>query len=682
MRSAFIAYFSAILVFGVLVGTGLVLEWGRWYAEHQGYRLQTNAFLEGRVALADNPAEIDWDQAWARGKVQQVWGLGAPAWRLPFEFGAGMIGQPAFPDRFALAVAMVLVFYAVIALMAVPVIRRRPDDTTGSKASANPGGMNLRGILTGNPEGIVGALILVLFPPFLSLCSYRFWVYEEAVAYGYLAGIGLFLGTLVFVRRPRFWGFLLLCLFAGLAPFVRPTLAFYSIVSVMTVGAYVVWIRWPSWRLGLGLFVFACGGLMVFGSNVHRFGSGLEFGHRLNLHTVDTMGFASRFEAPYTSEPVLSASRDLGASLFVAGNRFNGYDWFEEDFFPGQSSTHRWREYYFRTYDLSYALMLLVLWGGGLWWLVAGRPGVAGVRGIKNGRNPGRLTVFGRFLSAAKARLDELRVSEGKELRASAGGGEVDKRIELSVMLVWSVVPALALFVLYLRTPFITSRYFLDFGPAFAVGLAGAVMLAAMGLRALIKSEARVAAGLFVAFGLWWGWQVVATSGAEEVAAARNVISREELPGAGNSISSADRPVHESNGYRVGDSPEDGWPWLHLTGWDLRTGDARSLVKLFVPSVDQLTLEVGPAEGVTLEPEDYEIIRAKIGLEFLERIGMRETAEGMEIVFDGPRSRRYRNGMQICFLGFMSAETLIDANSKFRLLGIEWEENRAEAQRR
>ena len=50
---------------------------------------------------AMTPADLGYDMAWVKGGVQQVWGLGVPTWRLPYEALAKLFGYDAFPDRLA-----------------------------------------------------------------------------------------------------------------------------------------------------------------------------------------------------------------------------------------------------------------------------------------------------------------------------------------------------------------------------------------------------------------------------------------------------------------------------------------------------------------------------------------------------------------------------------------------------
>ena len=99
---------------GISVATGLIPKWGQWYSVNMAYRRQTEAMLNGSLALDKDPRTVGYDMAWASDGVQQVWGLGVPSWRLPFELVAKLFGQAGFPDRLALTAAMALLTYALL----------------------------------------------------------------------------------------------------------------------------------------------------------------------------------------------------------------------------------------------------------------------------------------------------------------------------------------------------------------------------------------------------------------------------------------------------------------------------------------------------------------------------------------------------------------------------------------
>ena len=80
--------------------------------------------------------------------MQQVWGLGVPCWRLPFEALAKLFGQPAFPDRLAFAAAWALMIYLVMLAFLAP---------------AEPGIGWLKQ-LGRHPERIAVIIMLAIFP--------------------------------------------------------------------------------------------------------------------------------------------------------------------------------------------------------------------------------------------------------------------------------------------------------------------------------------------------------------------------------------------------------------------------------------------------------------------------------------------------------------------------------------
>src|SRR5260221_5130832 len=82
-----------------LIGTGVVSGWGEWFSTSQFYRLQTEAAFKGELRISDSPSSAVHDTVWHNGGVQQVWGLGVPILRLPFEAATRICGGKAFPDR-------------------------------------------------------------------------------------------------------------------------------------------------------------------------------------------------------------------------------------------------------------------------------------------------------------------------------------------------------------------------------------------------------------------------------------------------------------------------------------------------------------------------------------------------------------------------------------------------------
>ena len=346
------ALFSTVVALGFCLVTGLIPGWGQWYSANFAYRRQTEAMLQGSFALDSDPRRLGYDMAWAEGGVQQVWGLGVPGWRLPFEWIARLFGYDAFPDRLALAAALAVLTYVLFRLLVFP-------------AGTDPVMQIKR-----RPEALAGALLLILFPPLLALCRTNFDVYEEAQTYMYLAAIALFAATLSFVRRPTLTRYVILAALAGLAAFVRPTLFVYGLASLFVAWLFTRRQGWQHARSLIGLGVFCAAGGLLFLTNVIRFGSGFEFGHQLNVNVFNPMMYATRFDNPVLSAPLSARLTELFSFLFLVRDNLHCCDGYASGIFPGQAPVTRWRDIYFSTYDLTFLAVIIPAWAASLviWW--------------------------------------------------------------------------------------------------------------------------------------------------------------------------------------------------------------------------------------------------------------------------------------------------------------------------
>src|SRR3982751_6665047 len=104
---------SLALAFVLLIACRQITCHG-WYSPHPAYRAQVDALLDGRLALTRSAEGLVHDLAWTPTGVQQVWGLGVPAWQLPFELVGRLVGAAPFPDRVALAAWLAAMMFAIL----------------------------------------------------------------------------------------------------------------------------------------------------------------------------------------------------------------------------------------------------------------------------------------------------------------------------------------------------------------------------------------------------------------------------------------------------------------------------------------------------------------------------------------------------------------------------------------
>src|SRR6185503_2493941 len=197
--------------------------------------------------------------------------------------------------------------------------------------------------------------------------------------------------------------------------------------------------------IALGLALFVAGGGALYVSNAARFGSGTEFGHRLNVHSLPGNIVATRFGYPFERVGTVAAAEELIGSLFDGPERRSKRGFYQTALHRWQSPVPRWREYYFTTFSWPYAVVIAAgLAIAVLAWRRRGDP-------------------FARTLGA------------------------------------WAVLGGAPLLVFYLHAPSLTSRYQLDLAPAIAA-------LLVLAWREAVARWPRVSLAVLVAL---WGTAVV-----------------------------------------------------------------------------------------------------------------------------------------------------------------------------
>lgn len=640
------------------------------YAPHPAYRAQVDALLDGRLALTPAPDGLIHDLAWTPSGVQQVWGLGAPLWQLPFEALGRAVGVSPFPDRVALLAWLAAMWFAVIrAFRPRDVGEIRPDDQRRVRGGTRA--LDSRAMQLG------AVLITALLPGFVALLRGRIGIYEEAAIYAYGAAMMLLAGVIAMLRKPTTTRYLILVAFAGLTGLVRPTVWFYGLAAALVATAILVRNHGrPAGRaIALGLALFVAGGGALYASNAARFGSGTEFGHRLNVHSLPGNVVATRFSYPFERVGTVAAAEELVGSLFDGPERRSKRGFYQTALHRWQAPVPRWREYYFTTFSWPYAAAIAAgLAIAALAWRRRGDP-------------------FARTLGA------------------------------------WAVLGGAPLVVFYLRAPSLTSRYQLDLAPAIAA-------LLVLAWREAVARWPRAALAVLVAL---WGTAVATSKVTRprgvsdpvdrEVAArttaaiTRAIDFDHRLPPAydladpllpiwtdvaedyarcndarGAAIACDAPPLPGdvvTRGHRVGRewfvertaipdeplAPGDpgavdqgavdqggfvGPPALYLNafGWDLATGQVPPATMFYLDDPEYLALDVAGPPGTDWD----RAVRVAIGLDHLRLIATADTADGARLRFAVP----HRPGLQIAFVAFGPDDELDRPRSAFRLRSIRW----------
>lgn len=519
---------------------GLLPEAGRWYSADPSYRLQTEAFLRGELALQPHPhhGRIDW--ILGRGGMHQGWGLGVPLLRLPFELGARALGGRAFPDR--------LVFLGVYAMAALVLLRGlRASDRWSRRAPVSTALASL---------GATG--LVVLHPAFLTLAHVRFAVYEEAVAYAILWAL-LLLGLLLQLHRaPAPWRWYALAMAAGFAPLIRPTAVFYGTISA-AIG--LVLVR----RAGLGRASLLAGGALfllgpaaLLASNELRFGSPWELGYSLSFSGTPGDALALRFGHPFEQVDLRTAAEELASWIFFA-QRHTRVEWMQVPWPPYRAEVLRFRESYFPTFGWGTLALLVLAWG----WLLVPRGGGAARRAGLAG--PGR---------------------------------------HVGLMGAWSLATFALLFGFYLRSPTLSSRYTMDFFPAIAAALAALLLAVhAAAFRRSARWGAAVGAAIPVLVALFLAPAAMSSFAGESAAAygrEPKAVARERI----EAILERREAIRRSRDWPplperyVCPGEVDTAIRFNLIGWDHRGGCGVDLVtQAFFRRTPCISVLVGPAGG-------------------------------------------------------------------------------------
>ncbi len=302
------------------------------YSQNIAYQLQTNAFLQGKVALSPRPFGIPFDYLYTEHGMQQTWGVGVPLLRLPFEWGYRECGFYYFPDRF------ILLFYIILMMVILNLALRLLLSASGLIAHSAMGCLIRWGFIA-----------WILFSPAMNgLIENDFDVYQEAIFYGCIYSYILLALFWIYIQRPHKQILIIVCLLSGMACLIRPTLIFYGLVTAITAMVFVYQKTRNIQLIMIGFLCFFVGVCLDMAFNYIRFGAMLEFGYSASL-SGPTANYMLRFDNPFRYENFFRAAKELISALF-----FN-YSYLAQHY-------PRLREHQFPVFNVSH----LIIWAGGI----------------------------------------------------------------------------------------------------------------------------------------------------------------------------------------------------------------------------------------------------------------------------------------------------------------------------
>jgi hypothetical protein len=569
----------------------------RLYGASPYHRFQAAALLDGSFSLARSIDAIDFDTAWYNGGVQQVWGLGVPIWLVPFETVGRLVGAEPFPDRIPMGIALFLfAFYA--GMTAVRLMR-----------------------FGASPVTSFGVGCLPLFaPPLLTLIvDGPQTVYEDASVYALIVSSSILLAAVrvsLFSAVCDFW---ICCTLGALAPLVRPTHGIYGLLGVTICGCVLIARKTAGRHVVGGVALFLAGAAFLMISNRARFGSSLEFGHRLTSTTWEGI-LTSRFVNPIEHASAWAAAKELfGATFFSLGD-IRGKPDFGGGLFPGQTPFFRWRNWYVTTFDPS----LLVILCMGLW--------CAGGSSIKSWRHEG-----------------------GNKGVLRAHGGALTLGL-----LIWAVVSWAVIFKFLMYYSGLCARYLYDFWPGFL----------ALALAAWIYFAAKVPRIAAMALVTWLGCELLRS---DCRLPAELTLAREQVP-----IELASTPDTLLSGfhgrYDADHHPLGVLPRRIADFWDKETGRARPVAMVPVDRPAFVELVVDRRIHDPRDPGRADSYRARIGVDELRLVSVVPVPEStrLRVRFEVPAGVQQRAGVELLFLCFVSLGDREDLFSERVIHSISW----------
>jgi hypothetical protein len=430
--------------------TLLVPRIGEWYTPDSHPRVA----LQLRAWLAGRLAPIPHP---AVGWYDFVWGRGgmhtAAGLGVPIlALPLHLVARAFGASAFPDQVLFLVLYAATAALLAHALHRARPRGPAPWLASSATAGF------------------VVAFPTFVGLLAAGCSVYEQAIAIGALWNLALLAGVLWLLERVTPARFVVVCAASAFAVFLRAPLAVYGLTTAALALVIAYRSALPRRSRLTGLAVAAGVTALYLACNLARFGSPFEFGYA-NLVSQPSVDRLTRWGMAFARVPFGDAADELFATLFLLRPVAQSITTTSPAQVPAEvaefAREERWREYYSPTYDPAIFAACLVATGLVVW-----------------------------------------RVVRGRLWRS-------DRALDVpAVVGLWGLSPAIVLFVFYAKLPNLSTRYLVDFYPAYmavvmCVGMACVDAVAGRAPRrvALAQVALAVLGVAYLALPEWRGWR-------------------------------------------------------------------------------------------------------------------------------------------------------------------------------
>ncbi len=330
--------YQAIFISGILFIVILQtknLNPNKLFSSNLTYRYQTEAFLKGQLASIDTIFQSRPDYAIGVNGLYQMWGLGTPLIRLPFEIIARLCGYQAFPD---LLVLTMLFSIAILSLYQGILRHLQPENFWSHFLTA----------------AVVSSIMLS--SQIVILITHSHGVYEEAILVLVLWSliiIGQFLSLIIDHSKRRY---LLIAALSGFAILIRPTGALIGL-GVLIAASYELKANKKIIFLGCLIFLFLVSSNLTL--NYLRFEDPLEFGYELQVNSIKYANYTTNFSQAFNSLPLTDRLKDtIGAMFFVP--LLNNFDIFRSKFYPGEAEVFRIRELYFWVFSKIHLCIFII----------------------------------------------------------------------------------------------------------------------------------------------------------------------------------------------------------------------------------------------------------------------------------------------------------------------------------